>query len=87
MSRFFGGAPIITVSGRSHPIEVRYRKVDDDEEDPDLPAAVLEACQEIATEPGEIGSGDILVFLPGEREIRDVGELLERELQAQHGGS
>ena len=50
---------------------------------PILPQAVLEACQEIASEPGQIGSGDILVFLPGEREIRDVGELLERELQSQ----
>jgi ATP-dependent helicase HrpA len=82
ISRFFDDAPIITVSGRSHPIEVRYRESPDDAEDPDLPAAVLEAYQEIATEPGQIGSGDVLVFLPGEREIRDVGELLQRELQA-----
>ena len=69
------------MSGRSHPIEVRYRGTPDAAEDPDLPAAVLDACQEIATEPGQIGGGDILVFLPGEREIRDVGELLQRELQ------
>jgi ATP-dependent helicase HrpA len=82
VSQFLGGAPIITVSGRSHPIEVRYRQSNEDREDPDLPAAVLDACQEIATEPGDIGNGDILVFLPGEREIRDVGELLERELQS-----
>jgi ATP-dependent RNA helicase HrpA len=81
VSRFFGDAPIITVSGRSFPIEVRYRATEDDEE-LDLPLAILEACQEIATEPGEVGNGDILVFLPGEREIRDVGELLERELQS-----
>ena len=80
VSRFFGDAPIITVSGRSYPIEVRYRQSEEGDEDPDLPLAVLEAYQEIATEPGEIGNGDILVFLPGEREIRDVGELLEREL-------
>ena len=80
ISRFFDDAPIITVIGRSHPIEVRYRETPEDEEDPDLPAAVLEACREIATEPGQIGGGDILVFLPGEREIRDVGELLQREL-------
>jgi ATP-dependent helicase HrpA len=79
ISRFFDGAPIITVSGRSHPIEVRYREAPDDEEDPDLGEAVLEAYREIAGEPGEIGSGDVLVFLPGEREIRDVGELLGRE--------
>src|ERR1700731_4443083 len=81
ISRFFDDAPIITVSGRAHPIEVRYRETPDDAEDPDLPAAVLEAYQEIATEPGQIGAGDILVFLPGEREIRDVGEHLLRELQ------
>jgi ATP-dependent helicase HrpA len=82
VAKFFGNAPIITVSGRSYPIEVRYRHAADDEEDPDLPLAVLDAYQEIATEPGDIGNGDVLVFLPGEREIRDVGELLERELQA-----
>ncbi len=81
VSRFFGEAPIITVSGRSFPIEVRYRETEEDEE-LDLPLAILEAYQEIATEPGDVGNGDILVFLPGEREIRDVGELLERELQS-----
>jgi ATP-dependent helicase HrpA len=81
VSKFFDGAPIITVSGRSHPIEVRYRQTAADEEDFDLPTAVHEAFQEIATEPGRVGEGDVLVFLPGEREIRDVGEYLERELQ------
>src|SRR5260221_2583243 len=81
ISRFFDDAPVITVSGRTHPIEVRYRESPDDAEDPDLPAAVLEAYREIAAEPQAIGSGDILVFLPGEREIRDVGEHLLRELQ------
>jgi ATP-dependent helicase HrpA len=81
ISRFFGDAPIITVSGRAHPIEVRYLEAPDDADDPDLPAAVLGAYQEIATEPGQIGAGDILVFLPGEREIRDVGEHLQRELR------
>ena len=81
ISQFFDGAPIIAVSGRTHPIEVRYRETADDADDPDLPAAVLEAYQEIATEPKAIGGGDILVFLPGEREIRDVGEHLLRELR------
>src|SRR5258706_4186995 len=79
ISRFFDDAPISTVSGRTHPIEVRYRETPDDAEDPDLPGAVLEAYQEIATEPKAIGGGDVLVFLPGEREIRDVGEVLQRE--------
>ena len=85
VSQFLDGAPIITVSGRSYPIEVRYRQSNEDredQEDPDLPLAVLDAYQEIAAEPGDIGNGDILAFLPGEREIRDVGELLERELQS-----
>src|SRR5882757_536012 len=82
ISRFFDDAPVVTVSGRSHPIEVRYRETQDDAEDPDLPTAVLEAYQEIATEPKTAGGGDILVFLPGEREIRDVGEVLQRELHA-----
>jgi ATP-dependent helicase HrpA len=81
VAQFFDDAPIITVSGRSYPIEVRYAQSSADDEDPDLPQAVLDAYQEIATEPGDIGNGDVLVFLPGEREIRDVGELLERELQ------
>ena len=81
ISRFFDDAPIITVSGRSHPIEVRYRETPDEAHDPDLPAAVLDAYREIAAEPKAIGGGDILVFLPGEREIRDVGEFLRRELQ------
>jgi len=81
VAQFFDNAPIITVSGRSYPIEVRYRQSGDADGDPDLPVAVLDAYLEIATEPGAIGNGDVLVFLPGEREIRDVGELLERELQ------
>ena len=84
VSRFFNDAPIVTVSGRNHPIEVRHRQTeaDEDKDDPDLPLAVLDAYREIAEEPGEIGNGDVLVFLPGEREIRDVGELLERELHS-----
>ena len=80
VSRFFDDAPILTVSGRSHPIEVRYAALPDDADDPDLAVAVLGAYLDIATTPGAIGSGDVLVFLPGEREIRDVADLLEREL-------
>jgi ATP-dependent helicase HrpA len=82
MAQFFGNAPIVRVSGRSFPIEVRHRDGADGDSETDLPAAVLEACREIETEPGDVGSGDVLVFLPGEREIADVGELLERELGA-----
>ncbi len=81
VARFFDDAPVLTVAGRGFPVEVRYRAAAPDGEEPDLPAAVLEACREIETEPGDVAMGDALVFLPGEREIRDVGELLERELR------
>ena len=79
MSEFFGDAPIVAVGGRNHPIELRYAAAEA-EEDPDLPQAVLTAYREIAGTPGFSSTGDVLVFLPGEREIRDVGDLLEREL-------
>jgi ATP-dependent helicase HrpA len=81
VAAFFGGAPVIKVSGRGHPIEVRYA-AESHAEDPDLPLAVLTAYRDIVTAPGTAGDGDVLVFLPGEREIRDVGEFLERELTA-----
>ena len=83
MARFFGDAPTVAISGRSHPIEVRYAAPAEDAEDPDLPLAVLEACRDIARNPGAGGRGDVLVFLPGEREIRDVGETLGRELDGE----
>jgi ATP-dependent helicase HrpA len=75
----FFAAPIITVSGRNFPIEVRYTE-EADAEDPDLPLAVLNAYRDIASSSAATGNGDVLVFLPGEREIRDVGDFLEREL-------
>ena len=79
---FFGRAPIINVGGRGYPVEVRYRPPADAEtqEDPDLPSEILQAYREILADPGSAGKGDTLVFLPGEREIRDVGEVLSREL-------
>ncbi len=82
VAQFFGNAPIITVSGRSHPIEVRYAAQAAAAEDPDLPTAVLEAYRDIVAHPGDTSNGDVLVFLPGEREIRDVGDVLQRELQS-----
>jgi ATP-dependent helicase HrpA len=77
---FFGNAPVVRAGGRGHPIEVRYCEAAADDDDPDLPLAVCNAYEQIAAEPGDIGRGDVLVFLPGEREIRDVQEYLEREL-------
>src|SRR5580693_2114336 len=61
----FGGAPVIEVSGRTYPVEVRYRPIEGGE-DGDQGQAILDAVDELSTE----GPGDILVFLSGEREIR-----------------
>ncbi len=71
-SKHFDGAPVIEVSGRLFPIEVRYRPLD--EKDKDLSAAIVEAVDEVQ----RIGSGDVLVFLPGEREIREAAEALRK---------
>jgi ATP-dependent helicase HrpA len=65
----FGGAPIIEVSGRTYPVRVRYRPI---EPDADQGQAILDAIGELSAE----GPGDILVFLSGEREIRDTADLL-----------
>ena len=71
-SRHFGDAPIVEVSGRTYPVEVRYRRV---EEDDDQIQAILDAVDELALEP----PGDVLVFLSGEREIRDTADALEKQ--------
>src|SRR3954454_11265695 len=72
-SRHFGDAPIVEVSGRTYPVEVRYRPP---EEDTDQTDAVGDAVEELLREP----PGDILVFLSGEREIRDTADALEGRL-------
>src|SRR5712691_6962641 len=74
----FDGAPIVEVSGRTYPVEVRYRPVRDGGEtlltgeQGDLGQAISDAVDELSAE----GPGDILVFLSGEREIRDTADLL-----------
>ncbi|WP_235558561.1 ATP-dependent RNA helicase HrpA [Nocardioides sp. Leaf285] len=88
-------APIIEVSGRTYPVEIRYRPLmvlpeeagDDQDEDGevvvrDQTEAIVEACRELFAE----GPGDILVFLPGEREIRDTAEALTEATQGTRGG-
>jgi ATP-dependent helicase HrpA len=84
----FDGAPIVEVSGRTYPVEVRYRPVvdpdgvggdaiADPDPDRDQVSAILDAVDELVAE----GPGDILVFLAGEREIRDtLDALAERGL-------
>lgn len=92
-----GGAPIVEVSGRTFPVEIRYRPLeagfpsnrDSDSQDPDDPdqevvrveprdqtEAILEALAELASEP----PGDVLIFLSGEREIRDTAEAIRAEM-------
>ncbi|WP_344415550.1 ATP-dependent RNA helicase HrpA [Amycolatopsis minnesotensis] len=78
-SRHFDDAPIVEVSGRTYPVEVRYRPVvDPDDPDPDTERdqtqAILDAVDELAAE----GPGDVLVFLSGEREIRDTADALSK---------
>ncbi|MEV6480313.1 ATP-dependent RNA helicase HrpA [Streptomyces sp. NPDC051576] len=77
-SRHFGEAPIIEVSGRTYPVEVRYRPLlEDDSEDSDRDqiTAICDAVEELQGE----GKGDILVFLSGEREIRDTADALVKK--------
>ncbi|WP_445187635.1 ATP-dependent RNA helicase HrpA [Pseudonocardia sp. Cha107L01] len=75
-------APIIEVSGRTYPVEVRYRPVvdpdDKNAEERDQAEAIVDACRELAVE----GPGDVLVFLPGERDIRDATEALAGAITA-----
>ncbi|WP_394393250.1 ATP-dependent RNA helicase HrpA [Shewanella woodyi] len=74
-SQHFGDAPIIEVSGRTYPVETRFRPlVRDSDEDLDLTEGIFEAVDELTKE----GPGDILIFMNGEREIRDVADQLNR---------
>ncbi|WIM05415.1 MAG: ATP-dependent RNA helicase HrpA [Candidatus Nitricoxidivorans perseverans] len=70
-SKHFGDAPVIEVSGRLFPIETRWRPFD---EDRDINDAIVDAVAEAHRE----GAGDVLVFLPGEREIREAAEALRK---------
>ncbi len=74
-SQHFGDAPVVEVSGRTYPVEIRYRPLDDptQPEPRDQPQGICDAVEELLTE----GSGDVLVFCSGEREIRDAARALE----------
>jgi ATP-dependent helicase HrpA len=70
-----GPAPVIEVSGRLYPVELRYRPpVENKDGDVDINDAIVDAADELARE----GQGDVLVFLAGEREIRDAAEALRK---------
>ena len=80
-----GPAPVLQVSGRLYPVEVRWRPFEESR-DHDLGDAICDAVDELwrgTLGSGEggvaaAGSGDVLVFLPGEREIRDAAEKLRK---------
>ncbi|TYA15944.1 ATP-dependent RNA helicase HrpA [Aggregatibacter actinomycetemcomitans] len=73
-SKHFDNAPIIEVSGRTYPVEVRYRPIAE-EDDQDQLQGILNAVDELQAE----GRGDILIFMNGEREIRDTAEALQKQ--------
>jgi len=72
-SAAFGNAPIIEVSGRTYPVEIRYQPPARDEDAADLLDAVAGCVEDVLRENGD---GDILVFLPTEKEIRDTVDLI-----------
>jgi ATP-dependent helicase HrpA len=79
-SAHFSGAPIVEVSGRTYPVEVRYRPiVDPDDEGADPDRDQVQAIGDAVTELCAEGHGDILVFLSGEREIRDTADALSKQ--------
>ena len=76
-SQHFNGAPVLEVSGRTYPVEILYRPLtskDEDDAEVELTDAIVDAADELA----HYGEGDILVFLPGEREIREAAEALRK---------
>lgn len=92
-SQHFDGAPIIEVSGRTFPVDTWYRPLTSEqdeegnqvEDDLTVDQAILATLDEIAHHERSVGKGpgDVLVFLPGEREIRDAAEIL-RKAQLRH---
>lgn len=80
-SKHFSQAPIIEVSGRTYPVEVRYRPIGGDEldSDKDMTDGIIDAIDELSRE----SAGDILIFMSGEREIRDTADALNK-LQLRH---
>ena len=82
-SRHFDNAPVVEVSGRTYPVEVRYHPLireSEDDEDRSVYEGINDALTELRDEDKKKGSpGDVLVFLPGEREIRECADYLRRQ--------
>ena len=81
-AKFFEGAPIIEVSGRTYPVEIRYQplvKIEDDEGnefEQDIPTAIAHALDDLSLEDP---FGDVLVFQVGERDIKETAEVLRKQ--------
>lgn len=73
-SEYFGNAPVLDIPGRTFPVEVRYCPPAND--DDDLSGTIVQVLEEILTTSGE---GDILVFLPGERDIRACAQAIDAQ--------
>ncbi|KKN13036.1 hypothetical protein LCGC14_1010510, partial [marine sediment metagenome] len=76
-SKHFDNAPVIEVSGRTYPVDLRYRPLltpDEDSPEYDMITGIVSAVDELCRE----GPGDVLIFLAGERDIRDVSEALRK---------
>jgi len=76
-AKHFDNAPVINVSGRTYPVEVRYRPCQSADSDTQktLQEGIIEAVEELS----RISRGDILVFLSGERDIRETADALNKE--------
>lgn len=76
-SKAFGGAPIIEVSGRLYPVEIRYLPLSDGEEEYGFIDGAVAAVEDALVESDD---GDVLVFMPTERDIRDTRDMLDGRL-------
>ncbi|ADC70760.1 ATP-dependent helicase HrpA [Thioalkalivibrio sp. K90mix] len=87
LSAFFDDAPILTVAGRTYPVELRYRPIEPEDADEDNSTErgerdLFDGIRDAVAECERAGPGDILVFLPGEREIRDAHKALRGQVRA-----
>ncbi|WP_018176219.1 ATP-dependent RNA helicase HrpA [Thioalkalivibrio sp. AKL8] len=88
LSAFFDDAPILTVAGRTYPVEVRYRPIepedagDESDEQGRGERDLFDGIRDAVAECERAGPGDVLVFLPGEREIRDAHQALRGQVRA-----
>ncbi|WP_373054660.1 ATP-dependent RNA helicase HrpA, partial [Thioalkalivibrio sp.] len=87
LSRFFDDAPILTVAGRTYPVELRYRPIEPEDTGEDESTErgerdLFDGIRDAVAECERAGPGDILVFLPGEREIRDAHKALRGQVRA-----